>query len=379
MTHLPRDDYPGAWWHLTNRGIAKRAVNETCEDVERFYGALEAAIDKRLVEVHAFSVLTTHYHLLARSPAGEISAAMQIVGNRFVRWFNRTRRRDGSLYRGRFAGRRIDDPDYWCNVLRYIDLNPVRAGMCGLPSEHPYGSARAYRFGVGPEWLTRTEVMSVLAGHFAPGPVIASRYDEYACACDADANAHIVERLLRDACLAPPPLHDLMRAASIRQQGWMEWKAALADAVALGTAFLPPNAARRAAGFVERVLERDPLPASRADVARDVAAGLLRAAAGLSVEEVANELRVARSTVTAAVRRHERWMSESPRYADLVAGAVRSAIRRTLPAAVHPREFPRLVAIGAPAANTAAARGGPARGHGDVDRETRVGLEPGLD
>ncbi len=150
-----RDDYPGAWWHLTNRGIAKRAVFETIEDVERFCATLASVIAEGLLEIHAHSFLTTHYHLLARSPKGEISRAMKLVVNEFVRWFNRARRRDGALFRGPFKGRRIDDSDYWCNVLRYIDLNPVRAGLCKLPSDHPFGSARAYRYGAGPQWLSR--------------------------------------------------------------------------------------------------------------------------------------------------------------------------------------------------------------------------------
>ena len=53
-----------------------------------------------LLEVHAYSVLTTHYHLLVRSPSGQMAVAMQRVGNRYVRWFNRRARRDGPLFRG---------------------------------------------------------------------------------------------------------------------------------------------------------------------------------------------------------------------------------------------------------------------------------------
>ena len=346
MPRSPRDDFPGAWWHLTNRGISKRAVYETREDVGRFYAALAAAVDAGLLEVHAFSVLTTHYHLLARSPAGDVSGAMQMVGNRFVRWFNRTRRRDGSLFRGRFAGRRIDDADYWCNVLRYIDLNPVRAGLCAIPSDHGFGSARAYRYGGAPEWLTRTEVGSALAGHFAPHALDFARYDEYACSCDAEANAFLVERLLQRPDSAPPPVRDLVRAASLRQQGWIAWKAALADAVAVGTAFLPPTAARRAARAVARTLAREPLPASRADRGRDLEAGVLRSAVGLDIEEIARELSIARSTVQRAIHRHEHWTAESPRYADLVARAIRSAVRRSLPAPAHPFELPMRVGCG---------------------------------
>ena len=126
----------------------------------------------------------------------------------------------------------------------------------------------------------------------------------------------------------------------------MDWKAALADAVAVGTAFLPPVAARRAARAVARTLAHDPLPASRADRGRDLEVGILRSAAGLDIEEIARELSVARSTVQRAIQRHEQWMSESPRYEELVARAIRSAVRRSLPAAAHPFELPMRIGCG---------------------------------
>ncbi len=61
-----RDDYPGAWWHITNRGIAKRAVFETIEDVERFCAALASVIADGLLEIHAHSFLAAHGRNAAR-------------------------------------------------------------------------------------------------------------------------------------------------------------------------------------------------------------------------------------------------------------------------------------------------------------------------
>ncbi len=113
-----RDDHAGAWWHLTNRGIAKRPVFETALDVERFLDAIGIVVPLGLLEVHAFSFLTTHFRLLARSVEGEISEAVRRIVNPFVRWFNRSRKRDGPLFRGRFTGRRVDDWCHWAAVVR---------------------------------------------------------------------------------------------------------------------------------------------------------------------------------------------------------------------------------------------------------------------
>lgn len=81
MSHEPREDRQGAWWHLFNRGIAKRPVYGIPQEVARFFALIGAAVAAGLLEVHAFSVLTTHFHILARSPRGEIFAAMQHAGN----------------------------------------------------------------------------------------------------------------------------------------------------------------------------------------------------------------------------------------------------------------------------------------------------------
>ena len=339
----PRDDYPGADWLITNRGIAKRAVFETRQDVERFYEALRRVAALGLIEIDAFVFLTTHFHLLVRSLTGEISLAMKLVTNEFVRWFNRAHKRDGPLFAGRFDGRRIDDGAFWKEALRYIDLNPVRAKMCALPSDHPYGSARAHRFSEGPQWLTRSRVTDTLADFCLPEVYAPHHYDHFACAVDPDVNAYLVEHLARYPERVAPPLTDLIRSASLRQQGWMEWKAALADETQIGTAFLPPAAARRAARVAARLLLRGGLPAGSRTIERDVESGLLRFAAGRTLPEIADDLSVAISTVHFALRRHAAWMDASPRYADVVARALQNAVRRTLPPRRSPLHLPLLV------------------------------------
>ena len=72
-------DYPGAWWHVTNRGIAKRTAFENGHDVETFLALLGTQVEGGLLEVHAYAVMTTHLHLLVRSPQGRLPRAMQLV------------------------------------------------------------------------------------------------------------------------------------------------------------------------------------------------------------------------------------------------------------------------------------------------------------
>ena len=122
MPRPTREGEPGAWFHVTNRGIARRPAFPGRASARQFLAELARAHRSGRLEVHAYSVLATHYHLLLRSPVGEMSAAMQRVGNRYVRWFNRRARRDGPLFRGRFSSSRIDTERYHPAVIRYCLL-----------------------------------------------------------------------------------------------------------------------------------------------------------------------------------------------------------------------------------------------------------------
>jgi len=153
-----RQDAPNSWHHVMNRGLARRTVFETRADSRTFQALLACGVRSGRIQVHAFTILTTHYHLLVRSLRGELSEAMRLIQNNYVRWFNRTRRRDGALFRGRFTSRPVDSDEYFTNLVRYIDHNPVAAGLCENPADYPHGSARHYAKERGPPWLERASV-----------------------------------------------------------------------------------------------------------------------------------------------------------------------------------------------------------------------------
>ncbi len=162
MSHRARQDVPGSWHHVMNRGIARRTTFETRRDMRFFLSRLAWAVRRYEVEIHAYSLLTTHFHLLVRSVRGNLSNAIGWVENQYVRWFNRSRQRDGSLFRGRFTSRPVSTDAYWRVLVRYIDLNAVSAGLARNPFEYAFCSARDYGRRRGPRWLTRTAVEEVV-------------------------------------------------------------------------------------------------------------------------------------------------------------------------------------------------------------------------
>ena len=106
---------------MLNRALARRSVFEHRGDTRFFLSLLARAAHKHWLEVHAYTVLTNHFHLLVRSLDGRLSEAMGWIEYRYVRYFNRSRNRDGPLFRGRFTSLNVTTVPYWRTLIRYID------------------------------------------------------------------------------------------------------------------------------------------------------------------------------------------------------------------------------------------------------------------
>ena len=208
MTNPVRDDAPGRELHLWGRGIAHRPIAEDLEDVLCFESCLEKVSRAGLIQVVSFCILTNHYHLLVRSPVGEISLAMQIALSDYVRSFNRRHSRDGRLFRGPFGSKVIWSLRYLATLIRYVDFNPVLAHMVGSPAEHPHGSARTYLGAEGPDWLAR-DVMEEWFARLRPsrrfGP---DAYGEFLDAPPTKGEIAVVKRRMKGRDLGRDPLCD---------------------------------------------------------------------------------------------------------------------------------------------------------------------------
>lgn len=234
MGRRPRFDQPGCWHHVTNRAIARRTMFETGADIRYFLASLARSVRRRELEVHAYCVLTTHFHLLVQSPSGVLSEALARVERDYVRRFNRLRKRDGSLVRGRFCSRAVDTLEYRRCVLAYIDWNPVEARLASRAIDYPYGSARDYARRVGPPWLSREWVeadvrLRARATAFEP-----RLYEPVVVSGMKPERRALVERRIATASAEADPLDDLVRAAPPAVLAWMRRKASLADGTRVG-------------------------------------------------------------------------------------------------------------------------------------------------
>lgn len=150
-----RIEYAGAHYHVTARGNEQKDVFRSRKDREQFLGYLESAVIRYGAVIHAYCLMSNHYHLLVETPSGNLSQIMHHINGAYTNYFNVKRKRAGHLFQSRYKAILVDADDYANELSRYIHLNPVRAGMVSKPEEYCWSSYLDY---IGerkaPDWLT---------------------------------------------------------------------------------------------------------------------------------------------------------------------------------------------------------------------------------
>ncbi|MCD6680161.1 MAG: transposase [Burkholderiaceae bacterium] len=130
--------------HLIQRGNNRQACFVTESDFRLYLEWLRGSAGDTGCRVHAYVLMTNHVHLLLTAErTSAASAMMKALGERYVRHFNRKYRRTGTLWEGRFRSCPTETESYFLSCQRYIELNPVRAGMVAHPAQYRWSSYRA--------------------------------------------------------------------------------------------------------------------------------------------------------------------------------------------------------------------------------------------
>lgn len=149
MARWPRIAVVGIPMHITQRGNNRIDTFLCDEDFARYHLYLHAANVDAGCTIHAYALMTNHIHLLLTPETrGSASNLMRRVGCRYVHYFNRRYHRTGTLWEGRFRSALVQSRAYFLQCSRYIDLNPVRAGIVRDPSEYEWSSFRCLAQGV---------------------------------------------------------------------------------------------------------------------------------------------------------------------------------------------------------------------------------------
>ena len=145
MARLPRLTLPGHVHHVIQRGNNRQPIFLDAADREMMWSLLCDYAREHQVAVHAYVLMDNHFHLLA-TPQGErgLTLLMQALGRHYVRYFNQRHGRSGTLWEGRYRNALIQPELHLLSCMAYIDLNPVRDGMCTDPADFRWSSHGHY-------------------------------------------------------------------------------------------------------------------------------------------------------------------------------------------------------------------------------------------
>ena len=141
MARLSRVCPVGIPQHVIQRGNNRQVCFASEQDFAAYAAWLKDYSKKYEVDIHAWVLMTNHVHLLCTPRAhNAVSLMMQSLGRQYVRYFNVNYKRTGTLWGGRFKSCLVQEENYLLHLYRYIELNPVRAGMVSHPSDYSWSS-----------------------------------------------------------------------------------------------------------------------------------------------------------------------------------------------------------------------------------------------
>jgi len=161
MARPLRIEFAGALYHVTARGNARGCIYKDDADRTQFLSQLAGVVKRHDWSCHAYCLMGNHYHLLIETATASLSKGMKQLNGGYTQWYNRTHRRVGHLFQGRFKAILVEKDAYLLELARYIVLNPVRARMVRSAREWAWSSYRATAGLAPPEpWLSTDWILA---------------------------------------------------------------------------------------------------------------------------------------------------------------------------------------------------------------------------
>lgn len=154
MVRPRRLHLPGGFYHTTIRGNHREAIFATVNDRLLLNAIVEQALGKYGARVHAYCWMTNHLHMLVQVGDRPLSRVMQKIASGYARAFQIKRETTGHLFENRFHSVLVDADAYLLELIRYIHLNPVRAGIAADVAEYRWSSHHNYLGRADDRWLT---------------------------------------------------------------------------------------------------------------------------------------------------------------------------------------------------------------------------------
>lgn len=167
MPRRPRLFLEGVPQHIIQRGNNRRTIFTDDAERRQYLAWLGEITEDRGLDIHAYVLMTNHVHLLATPNAADsVSKTLQSLGRRYVPYFNSRHDRSGTLWEGRYRSALVDSESYFLACSRYIELNPIRAGLVRRRRDYAWSSYRRNAEGRRDDLLREHPVYTALG----PGP-----------------------------------------------------------------------------------------------------------------------------------------------------------------------------------------------------------------
>ena len=144
ITRIIRKWYPGAIYHIMGRGNRQVSIFEDEQDYRFFLYLLKRYSKENSIQLHAFCLMTNHFHLLLETGENEIWKMMHPVMSTYARYYNTRYGYIGHLFQGRYYSCLVEKLNYFLQVGKYIHLNPVKAGISAKAENYEWSSYSAY-------------------------------------------------------------------------------------------------------------------------------------------------------------------------------------------------------------------------------------------
>ena len=209
MSRPLRIEYPGAWYHVMNRGRRSEKLFSDRQDYQTFVELLKDASEMWKVEIASYCLMPNHYHILLQTPEGNISRTMRHINGVYTQRFNRKHGCDGQLFRGRYKSILVGGDTYLLQLVRYIHRNPIKAGLVSSLSQYDWSSHKGYLSVAKKwDWLHKEFIFSLLIKNRKEW---IKRYRQFISIEDDDQVTSVIERKKWPSMLGPGSFIDWIK------------------------------------------------------------------------------------------------------------------------------------------------------------------------
>lgn len=181
----------GLCYHVMLRGNGGQEIFKDNADRTRFCLLIQYAGEKHQLNIHGFCLMGNHVHFIIQPLTSNLTAGMHALAFRYAQYFNKKYKRRGYLYQGRYKAVLVQSGMYLRRLVRYVHLNPVRAGITLRPGEYRWSSYRAYIGDADYTWLNRNLVLDAFGGECGSGGM--ERLSFYSQMNDDEARDEAIE------------------------------------------------------------------------------------------------------------------------------------------------------------------------------------------